>query len=268
MIFILIPLLILLYLVIRNYMNLSFLSKKFDKSNMIVFGKKGSGKDLFFQTIIKYRKKKYYSNIPYGYDRLESVAVGDLSVSPNTFEQSIDNKFEKIPVRFEEKVDFFISDGGIYLPSQYDSLIDKKYPSLFIFYVLIRHLYNSNVHINYNGSITRLYKKLREQADGYVKMRGVIRIFGFFFLLGTYYDLFESAEKSLLPLSSRAFNGFSKAEVDLYRAQNGFIKDFFVVIRKKSIKYDTRYFKDRILLPKTNPSPSVSDPNLTPNPSE
>jgi hypothetical protein len=261
---ILILLVVIIFMIVKNYLNLIFLSKQFDKHNMIVFGKKGSGKDLFFQTIIKYRKKRYYSNIPYGYKREQSIAISDLSVSPNTFEQTIDNKFHRIPVRFEEKIDFYVSDGGIYLPSQYDSLIDRKFPSLFIFYVLIRHLYNSNIHINYNGSITRLYKKLREQADGYVKMRGVIKLPFILVLLGTYYDKFESAESSLLPLSSRAFNGFSKAETDLYRAQNGVIKDFFVFVRKKSIKYDTRYFKNVILDSESHVSDSGAIPTDNP----
>lgn len=228
-------------------MNYKFLIKQFDRFNIIVFGKKGTGKDLFFQSIIAKRKKPYYSNITYGYDQLKNISVGDISVAPNTFDNSLENNFVKVPVVFEEKVDFFISDGGIYLPSQYDSSIDKKYPSMFIFYVLIRHLYNSNIHINYNGSITRLYKKLREQADGYIKMRRSIRIFGYMIMLGTHYDKYESAEQSLLPLKVAMLNKYSKAEALLYNAQNGGIKDFFLILPIKKIKYNTRYFKDKLL---------------------
>lgn len=244
---IIIPLLIIGYIFLRSELNYAFLIKNFRKFNVIVFGKKGSGKDAFFQAIINRRKEPYYSNIGYGYKQAKTISVNDLSVLPNTYENALNNQFEKIEPAFDEKVDFYISDGGIYLPSQYDSKIDAKYPSLFIFYVLIRHLFNSNIHINYNGSITRLYKKLREQADGYIRMRGVLRIFGFLVLHGTWYDKFESAEQSLQPLNSRLMNGYSKAEADLYLAQNGEIKPFFVILPIKKIKYNTRYFKDVLL---------------------
>ena len=249
---ILIPLAILLFVVTKNHLNYKFLIGNFNRFNVIVFGKKGTGKDLFFQSIIRKRKKPYYSNISYGYDQRKHISVGDISVAPNTFDNSLENNFVKVPRVFEEKIDFFISDGGIYLPSQYDSSIDKKYPSMFIFYVLIRHLYNSNIHINYNGSITRLYKKLREQADGYIKMRRSIRFFAWMIMLGTYYDKYESAEQSLLPLKVAMLNKYSKADALLYKAQNGDIRDFFIFIPLKSIKYDTRYFKNKLLLPQDN----------------
>jgi hypothetical protein len=253
-ILVLIPIALFLFIVIKNELNYKFLIKQFDRFNIITFGKKGTGKDLFFQSIIHKRKKPYYSNISYGYNQLKEISVGDISVSPNTFDNSLENNFIKVPAVFKEKVDFFISDGGIYLPSQYDSSIDKKYPSMFIFYVLIRHLYNSNIHINYNGSITRLYKKLREQADGYIKMRRSIKLFGFMIMLGTYYDKYESAEQSLLPLKVAMLNKYSKADGLLYQAQNGSIKDFFLIIRIKNIKYNTRYFKDKLLQPTDNTS--------------
>ena len=71
-------------------------------------------------------------------------------------------------------------------------------------------------------------------------------------MLGTYYDKYESAEQSLLPLKVAMLNKYSKADGLLYQAQNGSIKDFFLIIRIKNIKYNTRYFKDKLLQPKDN----------------
>ena len=50
-------LIVFLYILIKNLLNYKFLIKKFDKFNIITFGKKGSGKDLLTQAIIWKRKK-------------------------------------------------------------------------------------------------------------------------------------------------------------------------------------------------------------------
>jgi hypothetical protein len=61
------------------------------------------------------------------------------------------------------------------------------------------------------------------------------------------YDKYESAKQNLLPIKTRLLNKQSKAQYDLYRAQNGDIRQGYILVSKRSIKYDTRAF-EKILL--------------------
>ena len=142
-----------------------------------------------------------------------------------------------------EKKDIYIADAGIYLPSHQHNIISKEFPSLPIFYSIIGHLYDSNIHVNYNGSITRLYDKLREQADDYFQVLGNIKLFRIFFIKVRYYENYESAKQGLLPMRNAFFNFQQRALYEQYTSTHGLIKDMWIVIRKGHIKYDTRYFK-------------------------
>jgi len=241
-IIILIVIIFIIVIIVKDKLNKRFIKEKFEDSNIIVFGKKGSGKDLLFQLVINLRKKKHYSNIVYN-KKTEIICIDQLSVSPNTYELAIQGKFIVVPKIFEESTDAYISDGGIFLPSQYDHQLDRQFPSFPIFYALSRHLYKSNIHIN-TQSLTRVWKKIREQADGYFKTAGVINFGPWLFLRVRYYDKYETAEANMSPLASRFMNKYARAEADQYLAMHGLIKDMFVFIPKKSIHYSTRYFHD------------------------
>ena len=91
---------------------------------MIVFGKKGTGKDLLFQVVVNRRNENHYSNINYGKKSL-NVSIKELSLFPNTYESLIDNKIEKVEPNLKEKYDIYISDGGVILPSQFDYLFNR-----------------------------------------------------------------------------------------------------------------------------------------------
>ena len=225
-----------------------FLLKIFNKNNVIVFGKKGTGKDLLFQYVINSRHKKHFSNISFSKDT-SNICLNDLGLKNNTYDNFINNDIflEEKREQFEGK-DFYISDIGIMLPSQYDTKLYKAYPSFPIFYALSRHLYNSNVHCN-TQNLNRVWKALREQADTYIKCIGVdtpffLGLFGFLRINFIIYDKYESAEKSLLPLPYGFMNKFLNANAKQYYATNGDIKKCYVLINKKSIHYDTRVFHE------------------------
>lgn len=224
------------------------LIKIFNKNNVIVFGKKGTGKDLLFQYVINSRHQKHFSNISFSKDT-SNICLKDLELKNNTYDNFINNDifFEEKKEQFEGK-DFYISDIGIMLPSQYDTKLYKSYPSFPIFYALSRHLYNSNVHCN-TQNLNRVWKALREQADTYIKCIGVdtpffLSLFGFLRINFIIYDKYESAEKSLLPLPYGFMNKFLNANAKQYYATNGDIKKCYVLINKKSIHYDTRAFHE------------------------
>jgi hypothetical protein len=220
------------------------LIKYFESSSVIVFGKKGKGKDLVFQHVIKNRKKPYYSNIPYGY-KYTPLEIKNLDLSPNTFNEFILGKITKVENTLNDSQDFYISDAGVYLPSQYHGLLDKTYMSLPIYYALSRHLNLMNIHIN-TQALNRVWDKLREQADTYIRVYRTIKIFNLFFTSMIIYDKYQTAKLELLPMKRKFGNEYNNAMFRQYEATNGEIKKLTICTRKKILKYDTRYFKSII----------------------
>lgn len=220
--------------------------KEYFKTSVIVYGIKGSGKDLLFQKVINLNKKKeYFSNINYGFKH-NKIEIKDISVSPNTYNDFIIGNIKKIERNEKmEGKDIFISDCGVFLPSTYDSTLNKTYPSFPIYYALSRHLYNQNIHCN-TQNLERVWKQLREQADKYIRCIKTIKIFNLFFIKVRFYDKYESAKENLLPMNNLLLNKVNKALIQQYNATHGEIRNGLIVIRKKNIKYNTRYFKNVI----------------------
>lgn len=217
----------------------------FKHCNVVVAGKKRTGKDLTFNWVINKRDDFYYANIPYG-GKHKVITLQDVSIYPNTYYNFVTNSLTKIPRTFKEKKDIYISDIGNFLPSYMDSTLYKLFPSMPCFYSLSGHLYDNNVHCN-TQAIERGWKALREQADFFVIVKRTIRIFNIFITKMTTYDKYSSALQGLQPLRVRLLNKQSKANYDLFVAQNGDIRKGFIVQTKKNIKYDTRYFEKLVL---------------------
>lgn len=226
-------------LFIINLLNKSKLKKHFNNSNVIVFGKKGSGKDVIFNYITN-TKKKYYSNIPYTNKNYEIVVPNQLRLGDNTFENMLNDSVSKCTWKFEEGVDFFFSDCGIYLPSQYDSILHKKYKGLPLVYAVSRHLGNHNIHCNAQN-LERIWKALREQADIYIKCLKTIKLP--FFLVVKYrtYDKYSSAVNDIRVTKGGLFS--TSDTIKVQHANYGEIEEKFIILSKRKIKYDSRYFK-------------------------
>lgn len=242
---ILVVLIIGLVLAIKHYLFVKDILWQFKHCNVIVSGKKGTGKDLIFQYVINKRKERYYANISYGGD-YKNIKLKQVSCEPNDYEHIVNDNIVKQPHKLVEKKDIYISDIGVFLPSYMDSKLYKQFPSMPILYALSRHLYDNNIHCN-TQNIERGWKALREQADFYIITKRTYKIFGWFFTKCVTYDKYESARQQLLPIKSRLMNKYSKAETDIYNASNGTIKTGFIIQRKKNLKYDTRAF-EKILL--------------------
>lgn len=230
-----------LFLLYKSKCAKDYIVKVFRRNNVIVYGKKGSGKDLLFQMVINRRKELHYANIEYGKNTMK-IKLNEITLFPNTFENVINDNVEKIFPNLKEHVDIYISDAGVILPSHYDYMLDKKYPSLAMFYALQRHLYRSNIHVN-TQSLTRVYKKIREQGDGYIKCLRAIFFGPIYIQQCIYYDRYETAEQSLLPMDKPLLNNPNTALYNQYVATNGIIKPLWYFGLKKNIKYNTRYFK-------------------------
>lgn len=233
---------IMLVVIIKHLLTKSRIKSAFENGNVIVSGRKGYGKDILFQSVINWRKKPYHSNLDYG-GNFNRFDIKQLELTPNTYHNFIQGEIAICDKnKAFEKSDIYISDGGVYLPSQADYILHKTYPSLPITYALNRHLYNNGIHVNAQR-IERIWKSLREQADYFILMRKrPLKLPFFLVCYTTEYDRYESARKELQPMNNTLFNKYSKAERDLFRANNGFVKNGLLIIRKSSLKYDSRAF--------------------------
>ena len=232
-------------LIIEKFNTLA-LVKYFELGNVIVFGKKRKGKDLLFNKVINARKRIYYANMPYNKNGYNQLEMRDLNIN-TTYKDFIEGNIKKCdsPLKYDN-TDYYISDAGIYLPSQYDNILSKEYKTLPIIYALSSQVFKCNIHIN-TQALNRVWLKLREQADTYIKVKKTIKIFNLFITFYTIYDKYSSAEKELQPLKGRFLNSFSQAEKDKYECENGFIKNAFIIQRKKHIFYDNHYFRTYLL---------------------
>lgn len=241
-----IPLIIGIVFLIGNAITNSNTLWHFKHCNVLVAGKKGSGKDILFQWVINKRRDFYYGNISYGGPH-KLVNLKQVSCDPNSYDNIVNDKIVKNKHFFREKKDIYISDIGIYLPSYMDSKLYVKFPSMPIYYALSRHLADNNVHCN-TQNIERGWKALREQADFYIQVKRTWKIFNFFFITKYYsYDNYESARQNLKPIKTRLMNKYSKAEVDQYNAMHGEIRRGFIFQIRPKLKYDTRAM-EKILL--------------------
>lgn len=256
-------LILILVWFINNSISINNMLWHFKHGNVIVGGKKGKGKDLLFNYVIHKRHDYYYSNIDYSLPRKmvkadfktlkvysadkvnqfrEIISLQDVSVYPNTYNNFVKERYEIINRRFIDGKDIYISDIGNFLPSYMDSTLYKQFPSMPLLYSLSRHLYANNIHCN-TQNIERGWKALREQADFFVIVKRTYKIFGLLITKCYSYDKYDSAVKGLMPIKKRMLNKFSKANVDLYQAQNGDIRKFFVFQRTCKVTYDTRAFE-------------------------
>jgi len=199
-----------------------FLVSEFRRCNVMVFGKKGSGKDVIFAHVIALRGEKHYANIPYD-DNTEVIDLYELNVGGNTFKHCIDGNITPFPPRFDECCDVYISDGGIYLPSHFDKELEKIVPDMPSFFALSRHLYNNNVHIN-SQAVMRPWKKLREQADSYIQVLRSVSCGDCLLVSIKVYDKLTDAENEINPTAK-----------------------YTVRVPIGELQYDSRYFRNVFL---------------------
>lgn len=227
-----------------------FAISRFQKGNCIVAGHKGNGKDLFFSYVIDHRergkeKAKHYANVQYT-PLTEIRRVRDFNIDPNTYENFLSDRISQCKKTLEENRDYYLSDGGLYLPSTYQDQLVKRYPSLPLFYATQRHLLNSNFHVNVQN-LPRLWDKLREQADYYFYCVQNIRIGKRTFIQKIrYYEHYEAAKANVLPFKVNMFLLFKdKRQLALkhqFEAQNGMVKYLYILNRLPKHHYDTRHF--------------------------
>lgn len=233
---------VLLVIFVNRWLAWCAVKRCFYEGNVIVTGLRGRGKDVIFSLLANSSKSKYISNVDYtGDNRFVPFDVKDISVGGNTFVNFLSGHYVPYKYPHEDGIDYFISDAGIYFPSQEFSRLNKTYPSLPIFQALSRHLGDCNFHCNVQN-LNRLWDKIREQADSYLLCsRCNVRLGRFVSMTIYYYDRYQSCVDRVKPMKKR-WGRVGKIEFDKFTAAHGTIKKLKIwgVLR---YKFDSRRFK-------------------------
>lgn len=229
-------------------MSINKIIKLFEKGSVCVTGQRGAGKDMLFANIIARRNEPYVSNSDYGGD-FTSLDLSKLDCGKNTYDNFINGNILPYIYPYPQGADIYITDCGIYLPSQYCNELNKKYPYLPTFFALSRHLGNCNVHIN-TQNLNRVWDKLREQSDTYIRCRWCKVICGMVFQSITVYSRADTCQARVEPCRVRMPSIFAEPErreqvlmyLDNFYNSHGEVKNYLLIYPNKST-YDTRLFK-------------------------
>ena len=219
--------------------------KLFDSGNVCVTGLRGSGKDMLMSNVVVRRMLPYISNVNYGDDYIPlDMDTFNINNSAADF-VSGDVKFYKYP--YPDGVDLYISDAGVYFPSQDFARLNKRYEWFSGFMALSRHLGCCNVHFNVQN-LNRVWDKIREQSDIYIRCRSCVVIFGIVFQHVVLYDVYDSCVNRVpvFPMKRPLFNAVAISQYKVAKSQylcsHGNIKNLILIYKNRS-SYDTRIFK-------------------------
>lgn len=228
-------------------MFLGSVAKLFKNGNVCVTGLRGTGKDLLFGNVIAYLKKPYISNLNYGGIR-HVLDFDKINCGGNTYKNLISGDILKYEFPYENGTDVYLSDAGIYLPSQYCGELNARYPHIATYQALSRQLSGNNFHIN-TQNLNRVYDKIREQSDTYIRCRKCIYLFGFVIQFITIYDKAQSCIDRVkpcrvrMPLFSPAGRTQADCYIDNFYNVHGTVKNKILIYFNRS-KHDTLYFKE------------------------
>lgn len=235
-------------------MNIKKIIKLFEQGNVSVCGMRGTGKDMLFANVISRRRSPYISNTNYQakrspYIRLE---LDKLNVKNNWKNFCFDDIIE-YNYPYPEKCDIYVSDCGIYFPSQYCNELNKAFPEIAVFSALSRQLGNANFHTNCQA-INRVYDKLREQSETYVYCRSCKVLGNIVFQKVTIYDKVQSCIDKVEPYKHIPVPIFATKELKAnlrmkdeemkrnFKQNYGNVKTVTLIYKNQS-NYDTRLFK-------------------------
>ena len=221
--------------------------KLFESGNVCVTGLRGTGKDLVIGNVINRRKKPYISNLDY------TEGKGFMSLDLTKFDIKNDyNNFIKGDINFYDfpylrGSDVYISDCGVYFPSQYNGQLNSKYPTFPNYQALSRQVGEHNFHINAQN-LNRVWDKIREQSDKYIMCCWCFVLFKKIVIQKvTIYDKYQSCidrvkkPRVKIPLFNREAKMHANIYLDNHINTHGIIKNGYLIYWNKS-KHDTLYF--------------------------
>ncbi len=220
----------------------------FEDGNVCVSGLRGRGKDMLMANVVCRRKAAYVSNMDYGGIHHE-FEPRNFDCGGNTYKSFISGDIRPYVYPYEDGVDIYISDAGIYFPSQYCSELNRDYGYFSTFMALSRHLGDCNVHFNVQN-LNRCWDKIREQSDIYINCNRCIVLFGKLVIqVVTLYELYDSAVKRVPPFRlskpwlSPARRFTWECQKQSYDVSYGSIRRKLLIYLNRS-NYNTRRFKE------------------------
>lgn len=224
--------------------------KLFKMHSVSVSGVKGSGKDLLMSNVVARRRCMYISNFDYKCKHSPRIDLvfKKLRVG-NTYKDLLDGKVKQYIYPYPDGTDIYISDCGIYFPSQYCNELNRDYKDLPVFLALSRQLGDCRVHTN-TQYLGRVWDKIREQSDMYIVCLWA-RVYGNVVVQKVrIYEKYEAAEQKAIPFRiPMPLLGNSEARLKWkldkakYEQTYGKIRERLLVYVNRS-KYDTRKFKE------------------------
>lgn len=221
----------------------------FKTGNVSVCGLKGAGKDMLFANVVMRRDKPYISNTNYGGD---FIKFDPDQLNPrNTWRSFMTGKLNRYVYPFEDGIDFYIADGGVYMPSQFQGELCKEYGHIPVFMALSRHLGEANVHYNVQN-LNRMWDKIREQSDTYIRCCWCKVFFKKLVIQKVIiYEKYESAVNRVPPfrLSRPLINRDRMQRWEIqkssYDIAHGSVRPRILIYFNKS-NYNTRVFKEML----------------------
>lgn len=221
--------------------------KLFEEGNVCVTGLKGRGKDLLMSNVVVRRGLPYVANVDYGGD-FHPFRLSDYDCGKNTYKDFLSGHVKYYKYPYPDGTDLYLSDCGIYFPSQYCNELNRDYKYFPVYMAISRHISDASVHFNVQN-LNRCWDKLREMSDCYILCRRAFVLFGFAFQLVRIYDQYESCLKKIRPFSvrvplicTRQTKVMVQMQRDQYLAAHGQIRNAILIYKHKST-YDTRFFK-------------------------
>lgn len=223
--------------------------KLFEEGNVSVCGLRGKGKDMLFANVVMRRKKPYISNTNYGGDYIRFDAT--VLDCKNTWRSFLTGKLKPYYYPYPDGVDIYLADGGVYMPSQYQGELCKEYGHIPVYMAISRHLGDCNFHYNVQN-LNRMWDKIREQSDTYIRCVGCKVLFGKIVLQKVIiYEKYESAVNRVPPFRLRRplINPTRLQAWEIqkqnYEISHGSVKPRFLIYINRS-KYNTRIFKEML----------------------
>ena len=230
-------------------MKIKKIIKLFEDGNVCVCGMRGRGKDLLMSNVAVRRKLPYIANVDYG-GEYYPFEYKKLSCGGNTYKEFISGNVKQYSFPYPDGTDVYLSDAGIYFPSQFCNELNRDYRHMAVFQAISRHVGLSNFHFNAQN-LNRVWDKIREQSDMYILCRNCVYIPKVDIVLQriTIYDKYQSALDRQKPLklpmplfANKEMRLQRKIQLAQFEATHGCIETRWLLYRNKST-YDTRRFK-------------------------
>lgn len=222
--------------------------KMFEDGNVCVTGLRGRGKDMLMSNVVVRRDIPYVSNVAYDDRNFIPYRTEDFDCGKNTYKNFIEGNVRPYVYPHGDGVDLYLSDVGVYFPSQYCNELNRDYKYIPVYMSLSRHTSKANVHTNCQN-LNRQWDKLREQSDTYITCKWCFVLGKLVLQKVIIYDNYDSCQRRVKPYSvrlplfaSREMRQIADIDRQRYEQTNGEVRGAWLLYINKS-NYDTRAFR-------------------------